>query len=142
MLRSHAQVIRYQSDEEYMAQQSHRILVVEDDPALCGMIGKFLTFCGYTVDCASSPGDALAAFQAQACDLVLLDLLLPGMTGQELAPHLKRHNPNVPVILISAFPPDRIEGVDQIYPKPITTKKLREIVETTLGLQSGRAEAA
>jgi CheY-like chemotaxis protein len=135
-------VIRYQADEECMAQLSHRILVVEDDPGLCGMISKFLTFCGYTVDCASSAGDALAAFQTQNCDLVLMDLLMPGMTGQELAPHLKRHNPHVPVILISAFPPDRIEGVDQIYSKPITTKKLREIVEIALGLQSSRAEAA
>lgn len=125
-----------------MAQQSHRILVVDDDPGFCRLLSKLLTRCGYTVECASTPVDALTAFQALPCDLVLLDLLMPGTTGQELAPHLKRHNPNVPIVLISAFPPDRIEGVDQIYPKPITTKKLREIVETVLGLPNNRAEAA
>jgi two-component system phosphate regulon response regulator OmpR len=125
-----------------MAQQSPRILVVDDDQALCGMLGKFLSRCGYAVECASTPGDALTVFKTHAFDLVLVDLLMPGMTGQELAPHIKRHNSSVPIVLISAFPPDRIEGVDHIYPKPISPKKLREIVESVLGTVKNQAQAA
>jgi CheY-like chemotaxis protein len=128
-----ASAIPSRTDKELMAQPSYRILVVEDDRALGGLMAKVLRHWGYGVECASSPGEALAVFKTHACDMVLLDLLMPGTTGQELAPHLKHYKPSVPVVLISAFPPDKIPNVDRTYSKPINLGKLRQIVETALG---------
>jgi CheY-like chemotaxis protein len=125
-----------------MAQVSPRILVVDDEPALCKMMERFLTHLGYETQSACSPGEALATFKESSFDLVLMDLLLPGMTGQELAPHLKSYKPSTPVVLISAFPPESLPGVDYIYAKPISPGKLRLILETILGTNEQQAKAA
>lgn len=115
-----------------MAQALARILIVDDEPALCNMMAKLLSHWGYAVESACSPGEALAIFRSKPCDLVLVDLLLPGMTGQEVAPHIKSHSPNTPVVLISAFPPENVPGVDYIYSKPLSPAKLRSIVQGVL----------
>lgn len=125
-----------------MAQVSRRILVVDTEPALCQIMVKFLQRWGYEAECATSHGEALDILKAKGCDLVLMDLLLPGMTGHELAPHVKQFNPNIPVALISAFPPDSVPGVDYIYNKPITPAKLRQIVENILGTGEQQRAAA
>lgn len=124
-----------------MAQHSPRILVVDTEPALCQVMVKFLQRWGYEAECATSNGEAMAILKQNGADLVLLDMLLPGMTGHELAPHIKQFNPNIPVVLISAFPPDSVPGVDYIYTKPVTPAKLRQIVESILGTNEQRAAA-
>jgi CheY-like chemotaxis protein len=125
-----------------MMDPAPRILVVDDEPALCELIGRFLSRWGYQAECATSGAQALGILKSKNCDLALIDLMMPGMSGQELAPHIKRHNQNIPVIMISAFPPARVEGVDRIFSKPLGSEKLKEIVETSLGLHRPESESA
>ncbi len=78
-----------------------RILVVDDEPPIIGMLDQMLTGLGYAVTCHIRAADALAAFQADpaAFDLVLTDMAMPDMTGDKLATELMRIRPDIPVIL-------------------------------------------
>ncbi|HUR46729.1 MAG TPA: response regulator [Candidatus Saccharimonadales bacterium] len=125
-----------------MTENAPRILVVDDEPALCELLAKFLTRWGYLPECATSGAAALGILRARKCDLALIDLMMPGMNGQELAPHIKRFNREIPVIMISAFPPAQVEGVDRIFSKPLAPAKLKEIIESSLGLNRPELGAA
>ncbi len=74
------------------------ILVVEDDLPIGGMLEEVLAKEGYRVTRAYSGTEAVLALSAARPDLVLLDLMLPGLSGEAVLPHLK----GVPVIVVSA----------------------------------------
>ncbi len=88
------------------------ILIVDDDPITLNLLRKFLTSEGYQVGTCAEPETALAALQAQKWDLVLLDWLLPGMTGLQLLYRLRQAYPPgvLPVIMITA----REESTDMV----------------------------
>ena len=115
-----------------MAKPSARIVVVDDDPQLCEFMKEFLTRSGYETEYATSAPEALDILEARGAHLVLLDMMMPGMTGEELAPLIKLRSPSTPVVMISAFPPRGVSGVDQIFPKPLSLLKLKEIVKSYL----------
>ena len=79
------------------------ILVIDDDPAIAALIAEVLTDEGYTMQLAYDASSALAAIAAQAPDLVLADLLLPGMSGLELLRMVRaRGHADLPIILVTA----------------------------------------
>ncbi|MEN9275267.1 MAG: response regulator [Gloeomargarita sp. GMQP_bins_5] len=80
------------------------LLVVDDDPLTRKLLQKFLTQQGgYRVETVGDPATALGRLQAQAWDLVLLDWLLPGMTGLELLRRIRQSYPPgvLPVIMVT-----------------------------------------
>jgi adenylate cyclase len=91
--------------------QSSRILVVDDNAANRDVLERRLTREGHQVVTANSGGAALELVAAQEFDLVLLDLIMPEMSGFEVLRRLKaaEHSRDVPVIVISAL--DEIDGV-------------------------------
>jgi CheY-like chemotaxis protein len=108
---------------------------VDDEIALCEMMSALLRHWGYQVECATSAIEALGIIRSLDCDMAIIDLLMPGMSGQELAPLIKQHA-RIPVIMISAFPPESLPHVDQIYSKPVPADKLRRIIESNLSPNS------
>lgn len=74
------------------------IMIIDDDIHINVMIEETLTAEGYTVSKAFSGTEALLLLQKQKPDLILLDLMLPGLTGEELLPKIK----DIPVIVVSA----------------------------------------
>ena len=78
-----------------------RILVVEDEPQLRGLLRLYLERDGHRVTDAGDGPTALAAFDAEPCDLVILDLMLPGMQGETVLEAL-RDAGDVPVLITSA----------------------------------------
>lgn len=80
------------------------ILIVDDDPITLTLLGKYLTYQEYNVKMFAEPESALLALQEQTWDLVLLDWLLPGMTGLQLLHRLRQTYPPgvLPVIMITA----------------------------------------
>ena len=78
--------IARQEDDEPMAP---RILIVDDDPAICAALRCLLDDEGYAVDCAASGESALAQCAAAPPDLVITNLGLPGMDGVRLAHELR-----------------------------------------------------
>lgn len=114
-----------------------RILVVDDDPALAEMIGIVLRADGFEPSFCGDGGEALDAFRAVGPDLVLLDLMLPGLDGIEVC-RLLRAESGVPVIMLTAKgdTADVVRGLesgaDDYVVKPFDPKELVARVRTRL----------
>ena len=79
-----------------------RILIVDDDPLLLQFLNEVIGHAGYATTTASSGEEALQRIAEQEPDMALLDITLPGMSGLELARHLKTHT-SVPFMFLSAI---------------------------------------
>ena len=83
--------------------ESLRIVVVDDEPAQRELIGGFLTKQGHEVFAAGSGAEALAHARNRQVDLVLSDCRMPGMSGPDLLQKIKAVNPEIPLILMTAY---------------------------------------
>ena len=79
-----------------------RILVIDDEPRILGFLARGLEAEGFTVDIADNGTSALRCARTNHHDLVLLDLLLPGVDGLTLLQELNRDRPDLPVVIVSA----------------------------------------
>jgi CheY-like chemotaxis protein len=117
-----------------------RVLFVDDEPSLTNLSRRILERLGYQVLALRSATEALAAFRADplAFDLVISDLTMPGLTGQQLTAELRRVRANVPVILSTGYL-DRLDAdtaralhVRELLIKPYTTETLATAVHRAL----------
>ncbi|KUL31087.1 response regulator transcription factor [Streptomyces regalis] len=114
-----------------------RVLVVDDDPTVAEIVSGYLDRAGYIVDRAGDGPDALALAAAHWPDLVVLDLMLPGMDGLEVCRRMRGQGP-VPVIMLTARgdEDDRILGLevgaDDYVTKPFSPRELVLRVESVL----------
>ncbi len=83
--------------------QKHNILVVDDEKNILKVVSTTLGKESYAVETAWSSEEAIEKFNRDAHDLIITDLKLPGKTGIELLEYVKSRNPDVPVIMITAF---------------------------------------
>ncbi|RME86760.1 MAG: DNA-binding response regulator [Anaerolineae bacterium] len=92
---------------------NERILIIEDDPSILKVLQRGLTYEGYQVDTATDGRTGLALARERSPDLVILDLMLPGMDGMEVCHHL-RTGGNVPILMLTAKDTvqDRVQGLD------------------------------
>ncbi len=108
---------------------SERILVVEDDPRLAGMLDEYLRSQGYAVLQAATGAQALERFSADALDAAILDLMLPDMDGLDVCRKLRERS-DLPVLMLTARGDaiDRIVGLeigaDDYLPKPFEPREL------------------
>ena len=91
-----------------------RVLVVDDDSRILSMMRRGLSLAGYDVDLAADGQEALATAEASRPDLVILDIMMPGLDGLEVCRRLRSANRNLPIILLTARGrvPDRVAGLD------------------------------
>ncbi|RFU82624.1 DNA-binding response regulator [Streptomyces triticagri] len=114
-----------------------RVLVVDDDPTVAEVVTGYLERAGYTVDRADDGPTALARADARRPDLVVLDLMLPGMDGLEVCRRIRARGP-VPVIMLTARgdEDDRVLGLevgaDDYVTKPFSPRELVLRVESVL----------
>ncbi len=121
-----------------------RILVVEDEDKLRRVMQLQLLSAGFAVDQARSAEEALPFLDK--ADLVLTDLKLPGMSGQELLALIHRQNANLPVVMLTAF--GSVEtaveamkaGAYDFIPKPFSLDHLMQVVNKALEVRSLRDE--
>ncbi|MET9252724.1 response regulator transcription factor [Streptomyces sp. NPDC003717] len=128
-----------------MQQQQHepaspaaaRVLVVDDDPTVAEVVAGYLDRAGYAVDRAGDGPSALTRAAEHRPDLVVLDLMLPGMDGLEVCRRLRGSGP-VPVIMLTARgdEDDRVLGLevgaDDYVTKPFSPRELVLRVESVL----------
>ena len=90
------------------------MLVVDDDPNVLKVMERGLRYAGYQVDEADTGEKALATAWEQAPDLVILDVMLPGVDGIEVCRRLRSGNSQLPILLLTARDrvPDRVAGLD------------------------------
>jgi two-component system copper resistance phosphate regulon response regulator CusR len=79
-----------------------RILVIEDEARIRAFLARGLEAEGYAVDCATDGKEGLERALARPCDLVILDLLLPGLHGLGVLHDLRAARPDLPVLILSA----------------------------------------
>jgi two-component system response regulator ResD len=117
--------------------EAARVLVVDDDPTVAEVVTGYLQRAGYVVDRADDGPTALARAAAHRPDLVVLDLMLPGMDGLEVCRRMRDDGP-VPVIMLTARgdEDDRILGLevgaDDYVTKPFSPRELVLRVESVL----------
>src|SRR4026208_1638046 len=105
-----------------------RILIVEDEPQLRGLLRLYLERAGYAVTDAGDGESALAAFAADGAELVVLDPMRPGMQGEAVLEALREHG-DVPILITSAKRTDaeRIAGLrmgaDDYPAKPVNPQE-------------------
>ncbi|MCJ7958599.1 MAG: response regulator transcription factor [Pseudomonas sp.] len=116
---------------------SPSILTIEDDPVLGAYVHEHLGRCGFQVTWCQNGQQGLQMARDQAFDVVLMDILLPGMDGLSILTHLRQSHA-IPVILMSALgaEADRISGfrlgADDYLPKPFSMIELRVRIEAIL----------
>ncbi len=121
-----------------MKQPKARIVVVEDDAALLQGLMDVLVFNGYEVRGVPEGGAGLKAALENPCDLVLLDVMLPGLDGLSVCREIRRRKPNQAVVMITAKgAEDDIvagfkAGADDYIPKPFSLRELMVRVEAVL----------
>ncbi|MEU2881013.1 response regulator transcription factor [Streptomyces sp. NPDC007070] len=121
-----------------------RVLVVDDDPTVSEVVSGYLDRAGFAVDVAADGPAAVARAAARPPDLVVLDLMLPGMDGLEVCRLLRERGP-LPVIMLTARgdEEDRILGLevgaDDYVTKPFSPRELVLRVHSVLRRTGGAA---
>ncbi len=115
------------------------VLVVDDDPQVREVICRVLTACGYAVIPVASGRDALARYgQSGEIDLVILDMMMPGMSGRECLARLLEANPRARVLITTGYTSDGsaeellAEGAMGIVEKPLEIAALAQKVRDAL----------
>ena len=119
-----------------------RVLVVDDDPTVSEVVARYLERDGYAVETVADGRTALDRALADPPDLVVLDLMLPGIDGLEVCRRLRALAP-VPIVILTARgqESDRIVGLDlgadDYVAKPFSTKELVARVRAVLRRANG-----
>lgn len=118
------------------------VLVVDDDQGICTTLKEILETEGCKVSTACDGVEALGRVEGQRFDLVLTDVVMPKMDGHELFLAIRERQPDLPVLLMTAFHYDRdhvikrsklrgLEGV--VFKKPVDARKLCQVIAETVG---------
>ncbi len=115
-----------------------KILLVDDDQALSELLCEYLSEEGYATTPAFTGTDGLAQAQSQQYDLIVLDIMLPGMSGIEVLKKLRHEDVSTPILMLTAKggDVDRILGLelgaDDYVPKPCNPRELLARIKAIL----------
>ena len=108
----------------------HRVLVVEDEPAVARGVKDALSFNGYSVEIATDGATGYRRAREDAWDLIILDLMLPGLDGLEVLARLRKEGCAAPILIVTARgqESDRVKGLelgaDDYVVKPFSVREL------------------
>jgi len=123
----------------------NRLLVIDDDRKLCGLLSDYLSQLGFQVMVAANGEDGLRHLRGGGADLVILDVMLPGMDGFETCRAIRRSS-RVPIIMLTARGEvmDRVVGLelgaDDYMPKPFEPRELVARIQAILRRGEPREE--
>jgi signal transduction histidine kinase/ActR/RegA family two-component response regulator len=118
-------------DEPESPVRSLHVLLVEDEPNVLAMLVAYLESDGHVVGAACDGLEGFETFLSDRYDVVITDLAMPGMSGDQLAQSIYRLKPETPIIMLTGFSDQHIEGsefpegVRLIVNKPVTLATLR-----------------
>src|SRR4030067_1907036 len=117
-----------------MGHDKKRILVIEDDEEMRALLKDFFLEEGFETDSVSNGSEAFRKLVKESFDLVITDIRMPGLTGLDIIPGIKKLQPNVPIIVITAFGSDEIRlramerGATAYLEKPLHFHELRTMI--------------
>ncbi|MGI9599256.1 MAG: response regulator transcription factor [Acidimicrobiales bacterium] len=120
-----------------------RLLLIEDDPEITRVVSRGLEAEGFSVDVADNGADGLWRATEAEFDAVILDLLMPGMSGYQVCESLRRDGNRVPVVVLTAKDGefDQIDlldlGADDFLTKPVSIRLLAARVRASIRRASG-----
>jgi two-component system response regulator ResD len=115
-----------------------RVLVVEDDETVASVLASYLERAGHAAEVASDGNAALIRLEQYPADLVVLDIMLPGMNGLDVCRAIRTSDPRLPIIMLTALgePEDRIAGLevgaDDYVAKPFSPRELVLRIDSVL----------
>ena len=124
-----------------------KVLIVEDEESMADPLAFLLRREGFSTEIAANGPDALVAYDRSGADIVLLDVMLPGMSGTEVCKQLRSRGP-VPVIMVTARDSeiDKVVGLelgaDDYITKPYSTRELIARIRAVLRRGTETEEAA
>jgi len=123
-----------------------RILVVEDDGEMRDLLKDFLKSEGYEVDSADNGSEAFRNLAKQSFDLIITDVRMPGLSGLDILPGIKKLQPQASVIVITAFGSDDVchrafeKGASVYLKKPIHLPNLGILIHKLLPAKTAEEE--
>ena len=121
-----------------------RILITEDDKEMRSLLKDFFEEEGFETDLVSNGVDALQKLAKEDFDLIITDIRMPGLTGLDILPGIKRLHPDASVIVITAFGSEEVyrksfeRGATAYLEKPIHFSKLRELIHKVVSAKEKR----
>lgn len=115
-----------------------KVLVVDDEPSVCEVLGEFLQGTGYEVEVAYSGDEAIASYKNDRPDVVLLDVRMPGKDGLETLREIKALDPSAIVIMVTAVHKENVvrqaldDGAADYITKPINPQSLELAIRTKI----------
>jgi signal transduction histidine kinase/CheY-like chemotaxis protein len=117
-----------------------RVLVIDDEAAVRNVLGLSLAHLGYEVETAAGGAEGVEKFEANpgSVNLVILDLLMPGLSGEEVFHRLRTIRPDLPVLIVSGFSSEHVverildDGARDFIQKPFSIEVLSEKVRGCL----------
>ena len=134
------QQVKEREKETEVPLRSLHVLVVDDEPIVRGVVTKYLTADGHTVETATNGREGLEKFHSGRFHLVITDRAMPDMGGVQLAALIKKLAPKMPIIMLTGFGDlmaaqgTMPEGVDFLLSKPITLTTFREALAEFLSV--------
>jgi len=122
--------------KSYTTKTKKEIILVDDDKHSLETLSKLLTEDGYNVTTSLNGKEALERIHDKKYDVIVTDLKMPGMGGIELLKNIRKFDPDIPVIIITAFGEvgsyveATVKGVYDYINKPINYYELLRILET------------
>jgi len=121
-----------------MTEMPERILIVEDEDTLCTSLQRVFRRDGYEADIADSAETAFGILENNTYDLIVTDIILPGISGIELISRYKEQNPGQKVIIMTAYASlqtavDALRvGASDFIVKPVMHDELKRMVKKAL----------
>jgi CheY-like chemotaxis protein len=121
-----------------MSESPPRILVVDDDPGVGQMLTRALPRYGFQVDAVASADEALQKSQTANYHAALIDLVMPGRDGAELAEMLRRRFPGLPIGVLTGYtnspllPAFEKTGM-AVFKKPVLIRELVDFLQKEIG---------
>ena len=111
-----------------------RILLVDDEAPLLDLLKRYLERLGYEVDACLTPEDALKTFESDPArySLVLTDLTLPGMNGDEMIAQMRARHPKLRAIIASGYPYQPKSKRTEFLQKPFLPKMLADQIGVSI----------
>jgi len=117
-----------------MGDGNRRILIIEDDDEMRSLLKDFFEEEGYESASVSNGSEAIHKLVRESFDLIITDVRMPGLTGLDILPGIKKLQPQAPIIVITAFGSEEVSrralerGATVYLEKPIHFHQLRTLV--------------
>ncbi|MGQ9696149.1 MAG: response regulator [Thermodesulfobacteriota bacterium] len=121
-----------------MSQKQGRVMVIEDDREMRSLLEDFIQEEGYEVRSADNGSEAFCILAKDEFDLIITDVRMPGLSGLDILPGMRKLQPHSAIIVITAFGSEEVytrameRGADGYLQKPISLETLRIMIKKML----------